>query len=630
MGMVTLVRSPAKLASLVLALAILARGGRFCFDFLGTITRARRALHRAAGGRYGIGRRRRATAYEGFGVITPEEVARIPLFSELDDRLRARIAASAADVRLRADEWFAHEGETPSFFALISGRFEVLKRYGNAMRSLAVREPGDYLGEIPIVLGTTFFASARTLEVSRLLRIDAADFRRLLRESPKVRGEVLETIMSRVEGLEEESALEDAPPVIVGGRFDAECHAIRDFLARNRQPFEWYDPADGRPLPRGLTVSGTAFPLVFLPGGECLTQPKLIELAEALGLRTRAGAKEYDVAIVGGGPGGLAAAVYGASEGLRTLLLERYATGGQAGTSSRIENYLGFPSGLSGDELAHRAQTQAERFGAEIVVGRDVRSIEVGAPFHRITLDDGQALATHAIVIATGVTYRQLEVPGMDRFLGVGVFYGAARTEAPAMRDRDIVLVGGGNSAGQAAMFFSDYARCVTILIRAADLRASMSSYLIDELATRDNVRVRALSEIVAVEGGERLEAIVVRDRRAGTESREPADALFVFIGADAFTDWLPQAVVRDQHGYVCTGRDVLDLVDAGKPWPHERDPYLLETSVPGIFAAGDVRHGSIKRVAASVGEGSMAIAFVHTYLASLAGATAERQNGRA
>jgi thioredoxin reductase (NADPH) len=551
-------------------------------------------------------------------VITADDVRRIPLFADLDGAVVERIAACAADVHLRADEWFVHEGEAPSFFALLSGRFELLKRYGNALRRLAVREPGDYLGEIPIVLGGAFIVSARTLEHSRLLRIDGYDFRRLLRESPRMRGEVLETIMFRVEGLEEESSREDPLPVVVGGRFDASCHEIRDFLARNRQPFEWYDPADGRPLPRGLEAPDASFPVVFLPAGECLTRPKLDELAEALGLRTHVSEKQYDVAIVGGGPGGLAAAVYGASEGLHTLLLERYATGGQAGTSSRIENYLGFPSGLSGDELANRAHTQAERFGAEIVVGREVRQIEISAPFHRITLDDGAVLEAHAIVVATGVTYRKLPVPGIERFLGAGLFYGASRTEARAMRDHNIVLIGGGNSAGQAAMFFADYARCVNLMIRGADLRESMSAYLIGELATRDNVRVRANSEIVAAEGHDSLEAIVVRDRLNNTETREPIDAVFVFIGADAFTEWLPEAVVRDQRGYVCTGRDVLDLVGAERPWPQERDPYLLETSVPGIFAAGDVRHGSIKRVAASVGEGSMSIAFVHTYLASL------------
>lgn len=551
-------------------------------------------------------------------MITIEDVRRIPLLAQLEDDLIARVAGSAADVRLRAGEWFAHEGASPSFFALLAGRFELLKHYGNTLRRLAVREPGDYLGEVPIVLGGPFIAGARTLEISRLLRIDAFDFRRLLRESPKMRGDVLETIMYRVEGLEEEADREDALPIIVGARSDPSCHEIRDFLTRNRQPFEWYDPADGRPIPRGLELPGTEYPFVFLPGGGCLTRPKLTELAEALGLRTHASAAEYDVAVVGGGPGGLAAAVYGASEGLRTLLLERYATGGQAGTSSRIENYLGFPSGLSGDELAHRAQTQAERFGAEIVVGRNVTSIETGAPFHRITLDDGGVLNAHAIVIATGVTYRTLPVPGIDRFLSAGVFYGASLSEARAMRDRKIVLVGGGNSAGQAAMFFSDYARCVTLMIRGAALRDSMSAYLIDELATRDNVRVRANSEIAGVERQDALEAVVVHDRQTGTDTREQVDAVFVFIGADAFTGWLPKAVVRDELGYVCTGRDVLDLVAAERPWPHERDPYLLETSVPGIFAAGDVRHGSIKRVAASVGEGSMAIAFVHTYLDSL------------
>jgi thioredoxin reductase (NADPH) len=324
--------------------------------------------------------------------------------------------------------------------------------------------------------------------------------------------------------------------------------------------------------------------------------------------------------------------VYGASEGLSTLLFEQLATGGQAGTSSRIENYLGFPSGLSGDDLATRAHAQAERFGAEVVVGRFVRGIEVGKGAHRVLFGsdparDGPGGATgevlsieaRAVVLATGVTYRSLEVPGIDRFLGTSVFYGAARTEARGMRGKSVILVGGGNSAGQAAMFFANYARSVTLLIRGESLQASMSQYLIDQIATKENIAVRSHGEIVSVEGTDRLEAAGIRDKRTGDVAREEVDAIFVFIGADARTDWLPQEIVRDERGYVCTGRDVVDLIGSRGHWPDDRDPFLLETSVPGIFAAGDVRHGSIKRVAAGVGEGSMSIAFVHAYLASLA-----------
>jgi len=551
-------------------------------------------------------------------MITVQDVRRIPLFANLPDPAADRVAANAADIRVRADEWFASEGEAASFFAVLDGQFEVRKRYGTTVVQLAVRGPGEYVGETPIILGTVFFVSAKTLAPSRLLRLEAPDFRWLLRNVPSVREEVLQTAADRVQGVGEETTVAEALPIVLGGRFDERCHALRDLLARSRVVFEWYDPAV-TPCTRLGDVAAAELPMLVLPDGTRLSCPVWRDAAAGLGLRTSPSAAEYDVTIVGGGPAGLAAAVYGASEGLRTLLIEEYATGGQAGTSSRIENYLGFPSGLSGDDLADRARTQAERLGAEIVVGRKVQDIVPGAPLHEIVLDGDVRVRSHAIVVATGVSYRSLHVPDIDRFLGAGVYYGAARSEASTTAGRDIVLVGGGNSAGQAAMHFSGYARSVTILIRGGSLTTSMSRYLIDELATRDNVEVHAYGEIVEVEGGEHLEAIVVRDPRDGSRQRQAVDAVFVFIGADALTDWLPGDVIRDERGYVCTGRDVRDLLEQQhRDWPNERDPYLLETSVPGIFAVGDVRHGSVKRVAAGVGEGSMAIAFVHTYLASL------------
>ena len=555
-------------------------------------------------------------------MITSDQLRKIPLFASLDDEALAYVAAAAADLRLHAGDWFVNEGETPAFFALIEGRFEVLKRYGDDLRQLAVREPGEYIGEIPIVLGGSFIAGARALVPSRVLRLEARDFRRLLHRAPSIRDDIVAIIGRRVAGLEEESEIETAPPVVVGTRYDAACHDIRDFLARNRRPFEWFDPADARACEAARGVASADMPAVIFADGRRLVRPTLGELAEAVGMRTQPARADYDVVVIGGGPAGLAAAVYGASEGLRTLLFDKYATGGQAGTSSRIENYLGFPSGLSGDELAARAEAQAERFGAEIVVARDVLRIETGDARHRVIYDDpavpgGATIETHAIVLATGVSYRKLDVPGVDRFLGAGVYYGAARTEARGTLDRDLLLLGGGNSAGQAAMFFSNYAKSVTILIRGRDLSSSMSQYLIDQLTTKDNISVRANGEIAAVDGGDRLEGVTIRDRRDGTIERRAVDGLFVFIGADAMTEWLPADVVRDGLGYVCTGRDVLDLIGARRPWPHDRDPYLLETSVPGIFAAGDVRHGSIKRVASGVGEGSMAIAFVHEFLAT-------------
>ncbi|HEX8036354.1 MAG TPA: NAD(P)/FAD-dependent oxidoreductase, partial [Ktedonobacterales bacterium] len=312
-----------------------------------------------------------------------------------------------------------------------------------------------------------------------------------------------------------------------------------------------------------------------------------------------------------------AAAVYGASEGLHTLLIEEFAPGGQAGTSSRIENYLGFPIGVSGDDLADRALNQALRFGAELIVARRVTTLTPGAPWHIVTLDDGSQVQSHTAIIATGVAYRSLNVPELERFVGAGVYYGAARSEALGMRGRRIFLIGGGNSAGQAAMFFANYAAEVTLLVRGPSLVSSMSAYLITQLSTRHNITVSTETELVGVAGGHRLEAITVR--RAGAEITEtlPADGVFIFIGATVKTDWLPQEIVRDAQGYLATGADV-----PAASWPRDatnRDPFLLETSVPGIFATGDVRQGSVKRVAAGVGEGSMAIAFIHQVLAQVA-----------
>jgi thioredoxin reductase (NADPH) len=408
---------------------------------------------------------------------------------------------------------------------------------------------------------------------------------------------------------------------------------MRDFLARNRVAFTWLDVEDASfterlgaepSLPGPEDLSGMTLPLVVLADGRRLESPSIRQAADAIGLQTAPAHDTYDVVVVGGGPAGLAAAVYGASEGLRTLAVERIACGGQAGTSSRIENYLGFPGGLSGDELSGRARQQALRFGAELLVARSVVGIETGVATnganetHAITLEDGTRVSAKAIVLATGVQWRRLDVSGMERFAERGVYYGAAATEALGLRGCTVHLIGGGNSAGQAALLFSSYADSVTMLVRGPSLAASMSQYLIDQLAAKANVTIETETEVVSVDGADRLETVEVTRGSSRRRERLQSDALFVFIGAHAETSWLPDDVIRDQWGYVCTGRDVMDLLRerAATTWPRGRDPYLLETSVPGVFAAGDVRHGSIKRVASGVGEGSMAIAFVHQYLA--------------
>jgi len=332
-------------------------------------------------------------------------------------------------------------------------------------------------------------------------------------------------------------------------------------------------------------------------------------VAPVAGLTVTPGHPHYDVVIVGGGPAGLTAAVNGASEGLQTGLIESFAPGGQAGTSTRIENYTGFPYGVSGDDLASRALQQAKRLGAEIVVTRRVEAIDPADM--TVTLDGGDVLRTRSIVLAMGVEWRRLEVDSVDRFVGSGVYYGAACSDAGLAQGNDVYLIGAGNSAGQAAIFFSKHARSVTLLVRGESLAVSMSTYLIEQIATKANIRVETRSEVVAVHGAEQLEEIDVIDRRTGTTSRRDAKALFVLIGAEAATDWLPSEIARDEHGFVLTGTDAMK---AG-PWQAGREPFALETSAPGIFAVGDIRSGSVKRVAASVGEGGVAIALVHRYL---------------
>ncbi|HMA47708.1 MAG TPA: FAD-dependent oxidoreductase, partial [Frankiaceae bacterium] len=372
-----------------------------------------------------------------------------------------------------------------------------------------------------------------------------------------------------------------------------------------------------------LDAAGTGapdtLPLVLTEDGRALTAPSNRELATAIGLSTTAELPFYDLVVVGGGPAGLGAAVYGASEGLRTLLVEREATGGQAGQSSRIENYLGFPAGLSGADLARRASAQARRFGAELLTTSEVTGIAARGPARVLTLDDGSELAAHAVVVATGVSYNRLPATGVDTLTGRGVFYGSAMTEAVNCAGSDICIVGGANSAGQAAVYFSRYAHAVTMLVRGDSLRRSMSQYLIDEIGKIGNIRVRTCTEVVAGAGADHLERLALRDNTTGTVEEVPCGWLFVFIGAAPHTDWLSGVVERDDRGFILAGPDLLR--DGRRPPAYadlDRDPYYLETSVPGVFVAGDVRHESVKRVASAVGEGAMAVTLVHRYLEKL------------
>jgi thioredoxin reductase (NADPH) len=404
---------------------------------------------------------------------------------------------------------------------------------------------------------------------------------------------------------------------VVGPRWSARSHELRDLLGRNNIPHGFYDAReeDGRRLLAQAGLEATDQPVVLLSDGRVLVDPPTERLAQALGAQTRPGPGRYDLAVVGAGPAGLAAATYAASEGLRTLLLEREAIGGQAGTTSLIRNYLGFPRGISGGDLAARATEQAVVFGAELVYTQPATSLRSNGADRVLTLANSTQAVSRTVVVATGVSYRRLPVPGLEELLGAGVFYGAAVTEAKAVQGQRVLVVGGANSAGQAAVHLARHAEQVTLLVRGGSLADGMSAYLVEELQRAGNVAVRLRTEVTAVEGAGRLEAVTVRDGVTEATETLPAAALFILIGAEPHTDWLASAVERDERGFVLTGRD---LLRAGRPpqgWPLDRPPLLLETSLPGVFAAGDVRHGSVKRVASAVGEGAIAIQLVHQYL---------------
>jgi thioredoxin reductase (NADPH) len=404
---------------------------------------------------------------------------------------------------------------------------------------------------------------------------------------------------------------------VAGTVLSPESYAVRDFLAGNQVPYQWLDidnDATARELVAKASGSAPRLPIVFLPDGSVLVQPKARQLADRIGMQTRAQRPFYDLVIVGGGPAGLAGSVYAASEGLRTVLIERNAPGGQAGTSSRIENYLGFPGGISGSDLARRASAQARRFGAEILTAQEVSGIRRNDPYRTVSLADGSELSCYAVLFTPGMKVRHLDVPGLPKLVGVGIYYGAALTEAATYRGRDVFVVGGANSAGQGAVFFSRYARKVTMLVRGPSLNA-MSRYLVDRIGETANIEVLTKTVVTAVWGRTRLEAITLSDTASGQTRKVSADGVFIFIGTAPQTEVLADLVARDAGGFILTGPDV--LVDGKRPpdWTVDRDPFPYETSVPGIFAAGDARHGSGKRVAAAVGEGSAAIGIVHRYL---------------
>ena len=549
-------------------------------------------------------------------MVTADEIGSIAIFAGLAEADRARLARATADITLAPGEYAAHEGAERALFAVLDGSIEAVKLVDGIPRVVGERQVGELFGEVPITLGTVFPVGFRAgAEPTRVLRIEPNDYHAVASVQPDIAKEVGKLAANRMSGPRGLQGLAAEPPppraLVVGHRLDPYCTDLRHFLDRNQISFKWISPdaADAEEEWGGPVPAADDCPAIRMVDGKTVFRPELRRVAELLGLGTEPAAAEYDAVIVGAGPAGLAAAVYGSSEGLKTIVIEREAPGGQAGTSSRIENYLGFPSGVSGDELASRALQQAWRLGAEVLVTRTITRID--AATRQVHLDGGDVLRARTIILACGVSWRQLRIEGFERLAGKGISYGAARSDAAAVHGLDVHIVGAGNSAGQAAMLFSNHAQSVTLLCRGGTLEKSMSRYLIEQLEARSNIATLYRTEVTAAHGEDGLEAIEVRNGASGETERLESGGLFIFIGADAETGWLPPEIALDPKGYVLTGTDVRD---SGR-WELERDPYLLETSVPGIFASGDVRYGPVKRVAAAVGEGSMAIAFVHQYL---------------
>ena len=540
-------------------------------------------------------------------MITADELRAIPLFSNTTAGDLERLARRAADVHLDAGHMLLHEGEPSGFYVLISGHLQGTKVIHGTEHEIVHFGPSDFFGELPNLLGMPSGISLRAADRCRVARFELQQLQELIRADSPSSGQILRTMSQRV--VDAQRFVQTMPStrvVITSAEGSQGRKRVQAFLASHRIPY------DCRVGEEDMGSGGEDL-TVLIDDHQKLVNPSLRSLADALGMQTKPRRGNYEVVIIGAGPAGMAAGLYGASEGLQVLMVERGAAGGQAGTSSRIENYLGFPGGISGEELGHRALKQALRFGAEIAIGRSAEAIIPGGRGYAVVLDDGESVCSRCVLVATGVDWRRLNVPDLDEFLGRGVLYGASRTEAMSVAGKKVFLVGGGNSAGQAAMFFSDYAAEVTLLVRGKGLSATMSQYLIDQLASKANIGVQTHTEVLGVSGGAALEEIRTLTSAPAPDPAErvqPADALFIMIGATAQTGWLPSTLQRDNNGFICTGH-ALPQTDG------VRQPLPLETNLPGLFCAGDVRSGSIKRVASSVGEGSMAIAFIHQYLAS-------------
>ena len=542
-------------------------------------------------------------------MITSKMLRKLDLFASLSEHELDRLASRAADIKLKPGEWLVREGERLHFFVVLDGVLQLTKDVIGREVDIAEFSAGEFFGEVHALFGIPSLTSLRAKSESRVARFDGQQLQELIQGSTQCGDTILRAMKTRMEdGPRHAMELPMVRVRVVGTQNQTNCDEIRSFLRLNRIPYEWID----RNTESDQATFTTEGPTVFVDQVRLEHPPTNRKVAEALGLGTRPTKRSYDAVVIGGGPAGLAAAVYGASEGLSVLLVERKAMGGQAGTSSRIENYLGFPNGISGDDLSERAVKQAKRFGAELILTRQVDGIfPLQSGGYRIKLDGDKSVESSAIILTTGVDWRIHKAEGNQRLIGEGVSYGAALPDPSSVIDKRLFIVGGGNSAGQAAMFFANYARTVTVLVRGATLETSMSQYLIEQLGSKSNVKVETCTEVLSVRGRRHLETI--RTARTGEQPvTRSADALYVMIGANAVTHWLPEALQRNEGSFVCTGHDVTDF----SAWGETRSPFPLETNLPGFFCAGDVRHGSIKRVASAVGEGSMAISMVHQYLA--------------
>jgi thioredoxin reductase (NADPH) len=549
----------------------------------------------------------------GAGVDEPPD--RNGAFPRLDERQRARLQSVGQLITVASGDVLFREGdEAYDFFVVESGAVAIVRGYGEEDRVIAVHGPHRFLGELNLLTGAHVYLTAVVRDPGQVIRVRLAALRELLADDEELANLILRAFLARRSIL-----IEVGGGVrLVGSRYSRDARRLREFLARNRVPHQWTDLEDdleAEALLRTLAVEPAETPVV-IGGDAVIRNPSNAELAAMLGLGAHGAPPAMcDVVIVGGGPAGLAAAVYGASEGLDTQAIDSVAFGGQASTSSRIENYLGFPTGISGSELAERAALQARKFGARLVVPAEAVGLTRSDGHFSVHLAGGERVNGRTLVVATGAQYRKLDVPELERYEGNGVYYAATQAEAQRCAGDPVVIVGGGNSAGQAAMFLSRNSASCRLLIRGEDLARSMSRYLIDELAGRPQVELLARSEIVELQGDDRLEAVVIQDRGSGERRTLAAKALFVFIGASPHTDWLDGHVAMDEHGFLLTGRDVSGEHLAGHG---DERPFFLETSQPGIFAVGDVHSGSIKRVASAVGEGSMAIKLIHQRLAGV------------